>query len=108
MMNNMNENNMMNDMMNAMMNNDMGENNLNNGIDINLLNSLETTVLKDVSTLEEDKKQCVICMEDFNNGDEVMYLPCLHVFHKDCLLEWFKGHNDCPICKFKMTFDNLR
>ena len=116
-MNNMNNTGFINQGMNMMdydmMNNfmDMANNNgdnLNNGVDINLLNSLPSTQLKDVSHLESDKKQCVICMEDFNNGDEVIYLPCLHVFHKDCLFEWLRGHNDCPICKFKITYENLR
>ena len=109
MMFNMPMNNMMNQGFNMMDNNMMNDfdDNLNNGVDINLLNSLESTVLKDVSHLEEDKKQCVICMEDFKDGDEVIYVPCLHVFHKDCLLEWFKRHDDCPICKFKITFDNF-
>ena len=104
-MNMMNNNNMVGN--NNVMMNDINEN-LNNGVDINLLNSLETTKLNDVSNLEGDKKICVICMEDFHIGDEVIYIPCLHVFHKDCLLEWFRGHDFCPICKFKFSLENLQ
>ena len=48
-----------------------------------------------------------ITVTGFKNGDEVIYLPCLHVFHKNCLLEWFRRHDDCPICKFKLTGENL-
>ena len=109
-MNNMNNiNNMlMNNIpnMNYMNNmNNMG--NMNQGIEPSLLNNLNVTIIKDVSRLDKEKDHCVICLGNFKNGDEVIYLPCLHVFHKDCLLEWFKGHNFCPICKFKMTYENL-
>jgi hypothetical protein len=129
-MNNMNNNmnNMMNNMsnmmnnMNAMFNNmfnnnkmgmgyidfnNMNNENMGNGVEPTILNNLETTKLKDISKLEDDKKNCIICMEDFMNGDEVIYLPCLHVFHNTCILEWFKRHDDCPVCKFKLTYENL-
>ena len=113
MMNNMG--NMMNAMFNNMFNNNMGNFNLENmnnenlgiGVEPTILNSLSSSKLKDISKLEDDKKNCIICMEDFQNGDDVIYLPCLHVFHTTCILEWFKGHNDCPVCKFKMTYENL-
>ena len=85
--------------------NNMG--NMNQGIEPNLLNNLNVTIIQDVSKLEKEKDNCVICLENYKNGDKVIYLPCLHVFHKDCLLEWFRDHNFCPICKFKMTFENL-
>ena len=129
-MNNMNNNmnNMMNNMsnmmnnMNAMFNNmfnnnnmgmgyidfnNMNNENMGNGVEPTILNNLDTAKLKDVSKLEDDKKNCIICMEDFKNGDEVIYLPCLHVFHNTCILEWFKRHDDCPVCKFKLTYENL-
>ena len=117
-MNNMNNNmnNMMNNMsnmmnnMNAMFNNmfnnnnmgmgnidfnNMNNENMGNGVEPTILNNLDTAKLKDVSKLEDDKKNCIICMEDFKNGDEVIYLPCLHVFHNTCILEWLKRHDDC-------------
>ena len=112
MMNNMynmnNMNNMMNNMfMNNMMNMNDINNNISNGVDPNIIDSLEVSKMNDVSHLNDEKKQCLICLEDFKNGDEVIYLPCLHVFHKDCLLEWFREHNYCPICKFKLTYENM-
>ena len=124
-MNNMNNmNNMMNfnnlmSNMNQMFNNIFNNNNMgmnfanmnnvndNHGVEPQLLNNLQTTKLQDISKLEDDKKNCIICMEDFKVGDEVIYLPCLHVFHKDCILEWLGSHDDCPICKFKINYENL-
>ena len=115
-MNNMmsNMNNMMinmNDMLNSLFNNNnfgmmmnnMGQVEVNNGLDPTLLNNLPSTKLRDVSKLEDDKKNCIICMEDFKVDDEVIFLPCLHIFHKDCITEWLKSHDDCPICKHKIN-----
>ena len=106
-MNNINMNNMVDNMgMNMNDVNNMNDD-MNNGVSPDILNNLMVTKLDDASKLSDDKKNCVICLEDFKNGDEVIYLPCLHVFNKDCLLEWFKGHDYCPICKFKLTYENM-
>ena len=111
MMNNMNQmfNNMFNNGMGNMnyLGNNMNQENIENGLEPTILNSLPTTKLKDVSKLEDDKKNCIICLEDFKVGDEVIYLPCLHVFHKDCILDWLKSHDDCPMCKIKINLENL-
>ena len=91
-------------MMNSM--NDM-INNVNNGVDPNILNNLEVTRIGDISKLNEENKKCIICLENFKEGDEGIFLPCFHLFHKDCVNEWLKSHNDCPVCKFKLTFENI-
>ena len=35
---------------------------------------------------------CVICMDKFENGDNVRQLPsCRHIFHPDCIIKWLKA-----------------
>ena len=41
-----------------------------------------------------DLTQCPICQEQFEAGATVLKMPCLHAFHKDCLLPWLRtGQN---------------
>ena len=49
-----------------------------------------------------ENKKCVICFEDFKKDEIIRRFDCLHIFHKNCIDNWLKEHNDCPICKFKI------
>lgn len=46
---------------------------------------------------------CAFCMEDYEEGCQVIYsdnLHCSHAFHKDCLMQWLsKGKKRCPVCR---------
>lgn len=46
---------------------------------------------------------CVFCLNDFKSGDIVRWLPCDHIFHRECIDRWFKMKSPiCPICKRTM------
>ena len=83
--------------------------NLNNGnpTDMQIINELPETTIEDVSKLDQEKKDCVICLENFKNKDKAIILPCIHLFHNDCIKSWLKKHNSCPICKFEISRNNL-
>ena len=51
------------------------------------------------------KKKCTICLEEYVNGDDSIALPCIHIFHADCIKTWLKNKNTCPICKFEIKYD---
>jgi len=63
------------------------------------------------ATKQEDedcsKKMCVICLEQFKDGDRLRVLPCDHSFHVGCIDRWLSGSNSfeecytsgCPTCK---------
>ena len=44
---------------------------------------------------------CSICLSDLLHGEGVIKLNCNHIFHKDCIITWFKKDNDngCPLCR---------
>ncbi len=45
----------------------------------------------------EDAK-CVVCLGEYEAGDELRFLRCNHHFHKECLDEWLKRQGSCPLC----------
>lgn len=57
------------------------------------------------STAQGDKSNesgvhCSICYMPFENSDFVITLPeCEHMYHKDCITNWFKTHTTCPVCR---------
>lgn len=47
---------------------------------------------------------CSICLSEWDDeecaGMNVVKLPCEHVFHEECLLEWLQGSaQNCPMCR---------
>lgn len=42
--------------------------------------------------------RCVICMLDFVYGDPVRFLPCMHIYHMDCIDDWLMRSFTCPSC----------
>ncbi|KAL3745899.1 hypothetical protein ACJRO7_014922 [Eucalyptus globulus] len=46
---------------------------------------------------------CCICLEEFEGGREkVVEIPCSHLFHNKCIVEWLKRNNSCPLCRCKV------
>ena len=45
-------------------------------------------------------QSCVICLIDFQEGDSVRMLPCLHRFHRECVDRWMTTQScTCPYCR---------
>ena len=86
----------------------MGFPNINvNRVDPRILNSLPETEVGDASKMDPDSRNCVICLEDFKDKEHIICLPCIHVFHSECIKSWLERDNACPTCKFELTFENL-
>ena len=77
------------------------------GVDPNILNSLPETEVNDSEKLDPDNKNCVICLEDFKDKERIICLPCIHVFHSECIKSWLSKNDCCPTCKYELTYQNL-
>ena len=58
----------------------------------------EKKVKKNLKDKLQDKS-CSICLNEFNVGEHISYLPCCHVYHSKCIKKWLKIANLCPLCK---------
>jgi hypothetical protein len=49
---------------------------------------------------------CVICLDEFMDGQTVKLLPCKHGFCANCIESWLSDRSDlCPICKRSILAD---
>ena len=55
----------------------------------------------------ENNNNCVVCLYEFQIGDEISALPCCHVFHTKCIDSWLKNELTCPVCKFEVTLSSI-
>ena len=63
-----------------------------------------TTISQRLSTLwgPSSKAECSICLEGYCSGEKVCLSKnsdCPHVFHQECIAEWLKRHDKCPLCR---------
>ncbi|KAG7526304.1 hypothetical protein JOB18_038524 [Solea senegalensis] len=66
---------------------------------IGLIQHLPTGVYDgDKDGSEKKIRECVICMLDFVYGDPIRFLPCMHIYHMDCIDDWLMRSFTCPCC----------
>ncbi|KAL4191687.1 hypothetical protein AMTRI_Chr07g81800 [Amborella trichopoda] len=50
----------------------------------------------------EEEVLCTVCLCNINASDgDGRVLPCSHMYHEDCIYEWLKSRNSCPVCRFE-------
>lgn len=51
----------------------------------------------------KDQTDCPINQEKFIEGEEIVSLPCNHIFKKDGIMRWLEKENaNCPVCRYKL------
>lgn len=53
---------------------------------------------------EQGNQDCNICLSLFEDDDMVRVFPCCDLAqHTECLVEWFKTHDNCIVCRKKIS-----
>ncbi|XP_057424642.1 RING-H2 finger protein ATL34-like [Lotus japonicus] len=60
---------------------------------------LESSWLLRGTKFKKERKVCAVCLEDFQQKQQVMNLSCSHKYHSACLLPWLEAHPHCPCCR---------
>ncbi len=52
------------------------------------------------------ENKCMICLCEYTQLEAICALIChdSHIFHEDCIREWLKKQNTCPICRHAVQF----
>ncbi|QRV92604.1 Zinc finger RING-type protein [Ceratobasidium sp. AG-Ba] len=57
---------------------------------------------KDGGVTENCTERCLICLDDYEEEQDLRIMSCKHMFHKDCVDRWMEtGRNNCPACRTK-------
>ncbi|XP_051131167.1 E3 ubiquitin-protein ligase ATL42-like [Andrographis paniculata] len=55
-----------------------------------------------------DGLECAVCLAKFEDVEVLRLLPkCKHAFHIDCIDQWLEKHSTCPLCRHKVTAEDL-
>ncbi|KAK9724773.1 hypothetical protein RND81_05G097100 [Saponaria officinalis] len=49
---------------------------------------------------DDNDNCCSICLCDYEDGEMIEFLDCLHFFHAGCFAQWLALSHTCPICRF--------
>lgn len=52
--------------------------------------------------------ECAVCLSRFEDIEILRLLPkCKHAFHIDCIDQWLEKHSSCPLCRHKVSAEDL-
>ncbi|XP_019433500.1 PREDICTED: probable E3 ubiquitin-protein ligase RHC2A [Lupinus angustifolius] len=49
------------------------------------------------------KESCSVCLEELIEEEEVLAMPCKHMYHQECITNWLQRCDTCPLCRFSMN-----
>jgi len=57
---------------------------------------------------KNESTECVICLDDLVVNEPATRIPCGHLFHDNCVKDWLKKSNECPVCRYELPTDDAK
>mmetsp|Transcript_100 Transcript_100/g.258 ORF Transcript_100/g.258 Transcript_100/m.258 type:complete len:599 (+) Transcript_100:96-1892(+) len=74
---------------------------------IKAIKQLPTIRVEPEDLVDPNNRVCCICLDDNNLDDRVTRLPCAHIFHTRCIVDWLANHScTCPVCRYELPTDD--
>ncbi|KAI9922128.1 hypothetical protein PsorP6_001012 [Peronosclerospora sorghi] len=70
---------------------------------VEYLRGKHDTIISADIIVRKDGRECVICQVEMALGMKITRMPCQHMFHTECLHEWLRIGNSCPICRVEIA-----
>ncbi|XP_050208091.1 uncharacterized protein LOC126657444 [Mercurialis annua] len=51
---------------------------------------------------DDDRVECRVCLEAIEVSESAIRMPCLHVYHQNCIVKWLHQRHSCPICRHEL------
>lgn len=67
--------------------------------------ALPRVVVTKEDQLDEVNSKCAVCLEEYRAGMRATRMFCGHLFCTNCIREWLRTANTCPICRFELATD---
>ena len=45
---------------------------------------------------------CSICLYGYKVDEKLVKLNCNHIYHGECIFDWFKKNRNCPLCRMSV------
>jgi len=76
------------------------------GVSEEKIQGLKSSSFKSTDSHTDGEEMCAVCRIEFDEDEEVLILPCSHVYHNSCILQWLENNKNCPICKQSVDDDD--
>ena len=66
------------------------------------IRTLPTVTVTPEDLVDPTNRECCICFEPHHLRDRVVRLPCAHIYHPPCIVDWLRRSCTCPVCRYEL------